>query len=172
MRVFAGLPLPGETIGAVEAVCGELKEKCRGLKIVNTAGLHITLCFFGEVSEVQVEELKAIMDEPSLAVKKIGMRFSGTGHFPEKGNPRVIFMDIGEGAEEAASYHRIFNDLLRRKGFGIYDERKFVPHVTLARNRGAIIDPECLSTLRVPGELFYMDRLVLFKSVLKPAGAE
>lgn len=174
MRIFAGLPIPGEMIEKVRQVCEYLKEKYRGLKVVKSEGLHVTLYFFGELPKHKVDELVHLMDNKSLIQKKIDASFSGFGQFPPRGNPRVLFVRIEQGKEEITSYHKNYVKLIRPHGIGNPPEKKeFVPHITIARNKRERLPRDFIGSIPFTlEESFTIDRCILYQSILTPAGAE
>ncbi|MBN1699139.1 MAG: RNA 2',3'-cyclic phosphodiesterase [Spirochaetales bacterium] len=173
MRVFAGLPLPPEKITELKKTVDFISAGSRYLRAVKPAGLHITLFFFGELRQEKVDGLIRTMDDGVLKGKKIAARFGEIGQFPEKGNPRVIYIGIGEGSGEITSYYETYCRFIGNAGFGSRDKYKeFVPHITLARNKGGRLDEEFLFSIPRPGDGFIIDRCVLYQSVLSSAGAE
>jgi 2'-5' RNA ligase len=177
MRIFAGLPIPGEMIEKVRQVCGYLKETYRGLNVVKAEGLHITMHFFGEMPKHAVDDLIQLMDDQSLKRTKIGASFNGFGQFPPRGNPRVLFVHIEQGKEEIASYQENYAKLIRSHGFGNPEDKKpdkkFVPHITIARNKRERLPRDfCGSIPFTLTDSYPIDRCILYQSILTSTGAE
>lgn len=173
MRVFAALPLP-------PPICIKLKESAEGLKaqypalkIVRNEGIHITLFFFGEIQETAVNSLKTVMDNPALKYSKIRVSLESWGQFPPRGNPRVIYIDIKEGKEKIFNFFQTYRKLIAENSWPVKREEKpFVPHITIARNKRERIDPQFIKQLKLPELSFFIDRFILFQSILKRTGAE
>ncbi|MBN2534320.1 MAG: RNA 2',3'-cyclic phosphodiesterase [Spirochaetales bacterium] len=173
MRVFAGLPVPEQMTGKIRQVCDYLKEKYRGLNVVKSEGLHVTLYFFGELPEHSVHELIHLMDDRSLIQKKIEASFHGFGQFPPRGNPRVLYVHIEKGKELITAYYEKYVHLIRPHGFGAPPDKEFVPHITIARNKRERLPRDFPASLPfVLNDFFTINRCVLYQSVLTPAGAE
>lgn len=176
MRVFAALPLSSEIRKLLSEVMDKLSLSYKNLKMVPAASLHITLHFFGEISEEKTEKLKSALSDPLLTGRIIKTSLGGLSSFPARGNPRVIFCTLKEGAEEVVSLSRTFNEVIHNSGFAVEEEgRSFTPHITLARmarNKRERIDPHFLNSLALEQRDFLFDRLILYQSILRSAGAE
>lgn len=170
MRVFAALPLPAEAVAALRRTTEQLRSRAPGLKWTDSQGLHLTLHFFGELDSGEVERVGALWDDAALASDPIEARFSRFGEFPEQGNPRVLWVGIGEGAERIVSYQRRFAARLATLGYA-EDPRGFSPHVTLARNRGERLAEGWMAGVEAPALAFSIVDCVLFQSILGPRGA-
>ena len=173
MRVFIALPLSSEIRKLLSEVMDKLGLSYKNLKRVPAANRHITLHFFGEISEEKTEKLKSVLDDPLLTGRIIKASLGGLGSFPARGNPRVIFCTLKEGAEEVVAFRRTLNEIIHNSGLAVEEEgRSFTPHITLARNKGGRIDPNFLNSLDLEQRVFSFDRLILYQSILRSTGAE
>jgi RNA 2',3'-cyclic 3'-phosphodiesterase len=173
MRVFAGIPVPAAVKSALKNVLDVLKNQYPGLKAVAPQNLHFTLYFFGELTDAETGRIAALMDDPALKRERITARFRGFSQFPERGNPRVIHLELDRGGDQMDDCHKAFLSLVIKAGLDRdEDNKRFVPHLTLCRNSRERIQPGYLSSLFFPKDEFTLESLVLFKSVLKPSGAE
>ena len=195
MRLFLAIPLPPAALRRLESVAAELEG--RDLKVVRPEGLHLTLVFLGEREAEEAEGIGRLLESPELDVPRIPASLGGYGRFPARGSPRVIFTPVRRGAREITALQQALAGVLRRGGVRLQEEargftrgggapgthgrtrgftrggtRGFTPHVTLARSRGGDPDLRGLEDLLDFEELFAADRLILFRSILKPAGAE
>jgi 2'-5' RNA ligase len=97
----------------------------------------------------------------------------GVGAFPNLKNPRVIWMGLTEGEEVLTSFQRQIDTQLERIGFQPED-RHFHPHLTLGRMRSSRGKEELVGRMEKhkEGEFgdFRVERVVLFKSDLRPTG--
>lgn len=94
--------------------------------------LHLTLRFIGEVDEAKAEEIQLLL--ATIRYQPFPIRIQGIGIFGSRRKARMVYAGIEGGQELKALYEKISN-VLRRAGFGP-EERKFKPHVTLARVKG------------------------------------
>jgi len=187
VRLFLAIPLPPEALRRLESVVAALEG--RDLKVVRPEGLHLTLVFLGEREAEEAEGIGRLLESPELDVPRIPASLGGYGRFPACGSPRVIFTPVCRGAREITALQQALAGVLQRGGVRLQEEaraftrgdgapgthgrtRGFTPHVTLARSRGGDPDLRGLENLLDFEELFAADRLVLYRSILKPAGSE
>lgn len=171
MRLFLAIPLPSSALTRLAAVTQGLGG--RQLKVVRPEGLHLTLVFLGEREEAEARAVGDLLDAAELAVPRISASLGGYGQFPPRGEPRVIYTPVREGAREIIALQQALVGVLRRAQVRLEEQtREFMPHLTLARRGTGRTDLRGLQDLLAFEERFVADRLVLFQSLLKPAGAE
>jgi len=157
-RLFTGLEIPSD----VAADLAMLRGGVAGARWIDVENYHITLRFIGDVDDRTANEAAAILDEiqrPSFTVTLDGLSWFGADKpraivAKVKANPAL--MDLQ--AEQERRLRRI----------GLEPEtRKFLPHVTLARLRGAgaraVADYLALRGARI-AEPFMADRFVLYSA--------
>ncbi len=173
MRVFAALPIPEAVISALTGVAGTLKKHYHRLKVIKPQGIHITLLFFGELSEERIQPIMEIMESPDLHIERIKASLGPIGCFPVRGNPRVIYCRIEAGKDQITAFYGKFYAMVKKlSGHYINNEKDFIPHITLARNKYERIDAGVFKHLPELKQSFTIDSFVLFQSILKPQGAE
>ncbi len=171
MRLFLAIPLPPAALARLAAVTARLDG--RQLKVVPPEGLHLTLVFLGERDEAEAGLIGDLLEAPELAVPRIPASLGGYGQFPLRGEPRVIYTPLKEGAGEIIALQQALVGVLRRGQVRLEEEaRAFQPHITLARRGSGRTDLRGLQDLLAFEERFAAERLVLFRSLLKPQGAE
>jgi 2'-5' RNA ligase len=98
---------------------------------------------------------------------------AGLGHFPPRGEPRVLWVGV-DGGDELLELHRQVERVLKRAGIPPED-RKYSPHLTLARLNGTPL-PRLLEFLRRHLEWslepFPVTDFQLFSSTLATDGAQ
>jgi RNA 2',3'-cyclic 3'-phosphodiesterase len=167
-RLFVALPLP-------DPVKRSLEPLARGLGDVRWLSgdqQHLTLRFIGEVDQGRVDEVaEALALVEGLPFE---LKLEGLGHFPPRGEPKVLWVGVAKSTELVALKRRIDRALA---AIDLLPEtRKFVPHVTLARLRGPL-SPERLQTWLMRHSLYRSESFAisdfhLYSSWLKPWGAE
>lgn len=136
MRLFIGIPLGGPVRSRVDAAIAHVKADlgpaAHDWTFIRPASVHVTLKFLGEVEEARASELAQAMRRACGGVAAFDLGLHALGVFPSPDHPRVLWMGIGEGAEEtvrlAEGMEREFEPL----GFP-QERRPFSPHVTLGR---------------------------------------
>ncbi len=145
----------------------------RELKVVRPEGLHLTLVFLGERDEAEAGAIGALLEAPELSVPRIPASLGGYGQFPPRGAPRVILTPPFGRARGDHALQQALVGVLRRGRVRLEEEaRDFTPHLTLARRGARPPDLRGVQELLAFEERFAADRLVLYQSLLKPAGAE
>jgi 2'-5' RNA ligase len=171
VRLFLAIPLPPAVLARLASVAERLGG--RQLKVVRSEGLHLTLVFLGERDEAEAGAIGDLLEAPELLVPRIPASLGGYGQFPPRGEPRVIYTPVREGAREIAALQRALVEVLRRGQVRLEEEaREFTPHLTLARRGSGRPDLRGLQELLAFEERFAAESLVLYQSLLKPQGAE
>ncbi|HEX3808801.1 MAG TPA: RNA 2',3'-cyclic phosphodiesterase [Rhizomicrobium sp.] len=128
MRLFVALALPD----AVAQTMFLLQSGVPGARWQTREQLHLTLRFIGEVDgrdAANIDDVLSTIEAPpfTLALK-------GVGEFGGK-NPRALWAGVSD-PEPIIHLQKKIERALQRLGLAP-EERKFTPHVTLARLRGA-----------------------------------
>ena len=169
MRVFLALEIPGEIKEHLGVVKDQLAARIRGVRWVNEEAQHITLKFFGEQEEKRVSEIGDALSGIERQYDPVAAALRGVEAFPDRKRARVIVMALEKGVD---NIRMIFHDIEDRlSGLGIEKEkRSFRPHITLGRMRtpGPLLDRDIVA---VEMKDFTVNRMVLFQSMLRPAGA-
>jgi RNA 2',3'-cyclic 3'-phosphodiesterase len=128
LRLFVGLDLPA----AVRQDLGRFEVPLTGAKWVDEDDLHLTLRFAGDINNHVADDFA---DELSrIEIPVFTMRISGTGSFGGA-DPHTLWAGIEAGAELDRLQQKI-ERAARNAGLAP-ESRKFKPHITLARLRGA-----------------------------------
>lgn len=91
---------------------------------------HLTLAFFGEVPERRVPDLLGELG--AVVGPAVHLRLAGAGTFPEKGDPRVLWIGADGDLETLAGLARSTADAGRAAGLDV-DRRPYRPHLTVGR---------------------------------------
>jgi 2'-5' RNA ligase len=129
IRLFAAVAIP-EEIGAGLA---RRQQGLPGARWRPLESLHLTLRFFGELSEDKADDLD--VELATIAGPAFDLTLSGVGLFEDADAPRAVWA----GAEDSPLLRRLARRCeraARRTGLAA-DRRAFRPHVTLAYLAGA-----------------------------------
>lgn len=148
----------------------------RGVKAswVKVANLHITLRFLGEVEPASLDTLVERLAPQYAQVSAFTVSFAGSGVFPARGRPRVLWVGVDDGVEELTQCYDIAAEGAR--DLKCQDEGStFSPHVTLGRFRDAKGNPRLESAQSEAGEThagaMRVSYVSLFSSELNPGGS-
>ena len=93
--------------------------------------MHLTVRFIGHVDEVRATAIVQAFRE-SMGVGAFELAVEGTGAFPPKGAPRVVWAGLADGLTEVEAVEREVTRRLMQLGIAAED-RPYRPHLTLAR---------------------------------------
>jgi 2'-5' RNA ligase len=166
-RLFVALDLPGEQKDQLLALCNGLP----GARWARDRQFHLSLCFLGETDGPTFQRVRDALH--GVRSDPFELALSGVGHFPPRGAPRVLWAGI-ESCPELLDLHAHVVRVLRRAGIAP-EERRYAPHVTLARLRDTPL-PRLVAFVREHAELrsapFPVTDFQLFSSTLGSQGAQ
>ena len=131
LRCFVGIPLPKHYQQGLGEISQEWDKKLDSKVAWTKQGnWHLTLYFLGEISEGDVDEVKARLEEVNM--EKFYLQAKGGGFFPPNREPRVIWLGVHKGSRECIDLASRVENALLPLGF---EKRKkeFKPHLTLGR---------------------------------------
>lgn len=129
IRLFVSLEMPEEVRARLEALCCDVP----GARWTDPEQLHLTVRFIGEVEGHVFEEIRDGLG--AVCVEPFELTLRGVGHFPPRGQPRVLWAGIERSEALTLLRQRVDRNLGRA---GVPAEgRNFSPHVTLGRLRGS-----------------------------------
>jgi 2'-5' RNA ligase len=175
IRSFIAIPLSVELISQIEKIQNQLKKIPTDVKWVNPSSIHLTLKFLGNIEATQIEKIAQGIQNGIKGISKWIAEVKDIGAFPSLKNPRVIWVGIEDERNQLVNLQKRIEKEMEKLGFK-REERKFSPHLTLGRVRSSQGKSELVKYLLQPQEPFSaeinIDQVVLFKSDLKPTGAE
>ena len=166
-RLFAAVDLPERIRDDV----GSLFEAIPGARWTPDAQLHVTLRFIGEVDGAAAQRIDSALRTVSFA--PFTLRLKSTGFFPPRGRPRILWCGIAQSEPLLALQKQTERALTAKAGLPPED-RKFSPHITIARLDGSP-DDKLASFLSANAlfetEEFMVSEFSLYSSLLKRGGA-
>ena len=135
-RIFIAVELDPALHQAVAATQRALEDAGARIKWVKPANLHFTLRFLGEITPAQVALAKVATREAARDFAPFAITLRRLGAFPSLHRPQVVWVGVDQGAEELEALARRVNERLAHYRFPAED-RRFRPHLTLARVRDA-----------------------------------
>lgn len=165
MRAFIAIELGDEVRKRLREFQQELDFK--GVKLVESTNLHITLFFLGEIDEQKQARVVSAME--NISAGKFELSCKGVGVFPNPNFIRVVWAGC-ESPQVGEIYGQLAGEI-RRLG---YELEPFHPHVTVARVKDPRTKEKVLEALaKFKGADFgrcMVERVVLMKSTLTPKG--
>ena len=175
MRTFVAVDLDDGLKTHILHIISKLDPGDRSVKWITRLGMHLTLKFLGEISESQKPDVTRVLDKVTNKHSSFILQCRGAGTFPHNSkNPRVLWIGLDENLALEALHHDI-DEAMAGLGFP-KDNRRFHPHLTLGRVKKKGQLHTVLSRLKPYHHEHFGDiivkKVIYYKSILKPAGAE
>jgi RNA 2',3'-cyclic 3'-phosphodiesterase len=173
IRSFLAIELPEPILKKIGEVQEDLKSAHAGVGWTNPEKIHLTLKFFGNIEESRIDPIFKSIEEPVRKTLPFSLKVRGVGAFPHLKNPRVIWIGLVEEREILTSFQKQIETQLEKVGFQP-ENRPFHPHLTLGRMKSSRGKEELVGRMERHKEEefgdFQAERVVLFKSDLRPSG--
>lgn len=141
-----------------------------GARWIAEEQLHLTLRFVGEADGGVFEDIREGLGE--IKADSFTMQLKGVGYFPPRKKPKVLWVGIEKNEKLTILRNRVEAAVLK---IGLPPEqRKFSPHITLARLRDTPLKKitNFLSGNSLyESEPFQVSEFHLYSSLLTPKGA-
>lgn len=136
MRLFIAINFDEETRNNIIAVQQRLRVFGKG-NFSQPENLHLTLAFLGEIDQTQVHAVQHAMDRTT--VRPMSLTFDYVGRFKRDGGD-IWWIGLSEN-RTLLSLQKELSVHLADAGFHLED-RRFSPHITLAREVRLATQPE------------------------------
>jgi 2'-5' RNA ligase len=181
-RLFVALDLPDRVRAGLVAWQGEALSD-PALRAIAPEALHVTLCFLNYHPERAIERIAQVVC--GIEAHPVTMRFEAETIAAPRSRPRLFAVDAP--SDEAVALQAELSDRLEAERLYRPENRPFWPHLTVARvrpqkrpsgeRRGRRGRPALVERppTALPGELlepFTAPRMTLYRSLLRPTGAE
>jgi 2'-5' RNA ligase len=179
VRTFIAVELDDELRHKLDELQARLRERMpsRGVRWVQSGGIHLTLKFLGDTTPEQVEQVKAALPKAAAEARPFTFTVGGLGCFPNTRAPRVVWVGLQEVTGELRRLRDAVEKHVAPLGFPT-EQRAFSPHLTLGRVQryasksevreiGDVVATTQLGTL----DEMSVTALSYIKSDLKPSGA-
>lgn len=131
LRLFAALPIEPQTARELK----RLQKGVPGARWRPVENFHITLRFFGDVDERQLEDLDAELS--AIMLPQFAFELGAANWFG-KSDPHTLWMRV-EGGETLMDLNAACERAARRSGLKA-ETRHFKPHVTMAYLHNTSVD--------------------------------
>jgi 2'-5' RNA ligase len=176
MRTFIAIELPKTVRAAIRVLIDELSATRANVRWVNPATTHLTVKFLGDADDDAVHGICRAASESVHDVPQFRIECSGVGAFPERTQPRTIWLGVQDPNGALAEVHARVEQVVGPLGFAP-EGRPYHPHITLGRRRAGRRWHADLTSRMLQSGNFYAGRvdveeLVVFSSELTPQGPE
>jgi len=166
LRIFIAALIPEEIRTRLTNYINSLKHNIDRVKWEKSEKLHVTLKFLGDVDESGVGEISNLLGKLAHGYSPFNLSISDFGGFPNLKSPRVLYIGLSRNNELSKFQNELERDL-HNLGFN-KEDRRFIPHITLARVKKRIHIRE---TLPITQSMFDITQIGLMKSELGAEGS-
>ncbi len=168
MRLFVGLEIPD----LLRKKLALLKGGIPGARWLEPENYHITITFIGDVEETLADQIALSLSSASAGTGTFPLTVKGMGVFEEGHHPRTLWAGV-EPAEALSALKAKVDKALRQAGVEV-ENRRYIPHVTLARFRRA--EKDKVGQFIMDNNLFHeppfeIGEFVLFQSHVSGEGS-
>ncbi len=173
MRLFLALELDARERRKIVQATALMREAAPAANWVREENIHLSLKFFGELSEWAPAALSALLAPVGLAHQPLELRVGGLGAFPNLRAPRVVWMGVQHDPRLELLHHDV-EGACDAGGYGL-DARAFRPHITIARVRDGMKSADARALASAARAVRYagthrVAALSIVESVLEPGG--
>ena len=170
VRMFVAIEAPGTVRRIMELAQACLEPIARDLRWISPENLHLTLKFLGDIETGSIPRILDTVREVARETHTFRLSTEQVGGGPRSDRARVVWLGVGSETGILSELQRRLEDEAEQMGIP-REKRKFYPHITFARSqRRPVHLPDEVSDLTNPVH-FMVERLVVFRSELRPEGA-
>lgn len=173
VRTFLCIEIPEGIRQRIEELQRTLRSLDAQASWVRGQNIHLTLKFLGDVERSRIEKVIKAVTSAAFEINPFEIEVGGAGCFPSPRSPRALWVGLTRLTDEFRKLHRIVETSLAHSGFA-RDEKKFSPHLTIARLRSprnaALLTEKLIATGFEP-ESFTAREVIVMQSELSPGGS-
>jgi 2'-5' RNA ligase len=173
-RCFIAIGIPEPIKKDIGEIINFLAKYDVDIKWVVPKNLHITLKFLGNTPDVLLPKIKNSLSDIMSFYKPFYIRIYGTGVFPNRKHPRVIWVGV-KNTDILAKIKKDIEESMESLSYQ-KEDKEFNPHLTLGRIRSQKGIQNVITELDNFKEKDFgsiqVEGIKLMKSDLKPGGAE
>jgi RNA 2',3'-cyclic 3'-phosphodiesterase len=132
--VFTALYPSTAALADLQRVVDPIRARHRDLTWTRPEQWHLTLTFHPSVDDDELRQLERAVSRSVAIRSATTARIRGGGAFPSRARGRILWTAVEPADRGIADLQRNLVARLRRKGWPL-EERRYRPHVTLARSR-------------------------------------
>lgn len=151
VRSFLAIEIESNLKPLITNLIKEFKKTDTNIKYVSTENIHLTLKFFGDVSEDMLKRIEIATNKVIKNFKQFNIRLEGLGTFPNSNHIKVIWVGINESSDLELLKQKLdteFNKL------GFKKEKNYISHLTIGRMKNPKNKKQVQKVLKENNEVF------------------
>jgi 2'-5' RNA ligase len=176
VRCFIAIELPDGVKRDLRELQAQLKAASQApVKWVDPENIHLTLKFLGNVAAGRLDKIGQAMAEAVQGTSSFSLEVKELGVFPNPKRVQIVWVGVSGETEKLAILQQRIESGLEKLGFPS-ENRRFTPHLTLARLRDRATPQEreklgqTIAETEFAGGSFSVNSVKLMKSQLTPEG--
>jgi len=169
MRIFIALELPEKIKKEIGKIQNQLKTAGVQTRWVKPENTHLTLVFLGETAPNKVGEIAKILKEASSQISPINLCLEKIDAFPSPAKVKIIHILLRGEIEKLNTLVLKIQKALKKQKIA-FDQKSFVPHLTLGRLKKPQNLDRLLSKTKISQLEFFAEKLNLIQSILTSQG--
>jgi 2'-5' RNA ligase len=174
LRTFIAIEIPENITSGIRELQQSLIDYGVDIRWIRPENIHLTLKFLGDVKAADIDRISGTISKTADGVASISLKAKGIGIFPGIKRPRVLWIGLKGQLELLMKLQKSLDENLRDIGFPL-EKRPFNGHLTIGRIKAKAdtkkFGDALLAFSDFESETFTADKIILFKSELKPSGA-
>ncbi len=140
MRFFIALEVPDEDKTELKQVQTKVQKILPEVRLTDNGKLHLTLAFIGEQPDDLKESLIQILNDAASGIKKFEITPAYIDGFPNIHHPHTIWVGVKGDIDKLLHIRERIKDGLIGLKLAV-DERRFTPHIAIAKAENLKIAP-------------------------------
>jgi len=134
VRCFLALPLAAPALAEAQHLQARLREGVEAVRWARPETLHVTVHFFGQLTDAESERALAAVTPLAARTPSIALEFDRLGSFPPGERARVLWLGASHPNAALTRFAVACREALQLAGFAV-EARAFRLHCTLGRPR-------------------------------------
>ena len=173
IRTFIALDTPETVTKVALSLQSSVKVNPKAVRWVRKENIHITLRYIGSTAPGELEKINRLLSEIVGQNSDLSLNISGTGCFPKKERPRILWLGVDGDVLELKLLVEMINSEMDRLGYP-QEERNYSPHISIGRIRyPQRVTPDVTDFLSAEYEpiSWNIPKIIFYQSELLPSGA-
>ncbi len=168
MRFFIALEIPSKNIPQFQAIQSSLSRLIPQSIITNLDKIHLTLAFLGEQPDQLQAKLTEIIEKSAEGISPFEVTPAYIDGFPTIHNPNILWVGVKGEIDKILLIRENLKDGLKSLHLPV-DERRFVPHISIAKLNNFRVDQtlevELQKLMAQPFNPIRISSIKLFESI-------
>ncbi len=169
MRFFIALEIPSDNKLQFQAIQAKLHKLIPQVRVTDFEKIHLTLAFLGEQPDELRNKLTEIITKAAEGVSSFEVTPAYIDGFPNIHHPQVLWVGVKGDIDKVLLIREYIKDGLESLHLPV-DERRFVPHITIAKFSNNLkvdqkLEVELEKLVAMPFDPIKITSIKLFESV-------